>query len=394
MVVLQQWWRLQSKMLSALRTGDSLALETLLDLGLDADLTFQLGGCRRPALCLAVERGHSKLVRLLLARNCSTALADRGGLSPLHLASTYGFVNVAEILLDNRADINMPTNGGQGETPLHLAVSCGQLAVAELLVSRGADVNRPNAEGRTVLMVAAARGHRGLVRLLVSAGADISAVDRAGNTALLLHAASPASSLVPEIVSLLLVPGVANRGNSLGCYPILEVLRSAGASPMADSVEKKHLTVLKLLIAAGADLDVQNCCGSTPLLVACASCDWAAARILVRAGASTDLTDGLGRSALYLSLEQANYQLAELLLASGGDSDGGRHLTGRQLESLGPIVRAWLAGRNKSARSLRYTARLALRRVWGRAVDKRLDEVTLPVSLKQYVYYLFEPESC
>ena len=51
MVVLQQWWRLQSKMLSALRTGDSLALETLLDLGLDADLTFQLGGCRRPALC-------------------------------------------------------------------------------------------------------------------------------------------------------------------------------------------------------------------------------------------------------------------------------------------------------------------------------------------------------
>ena len=37
MVVLQQWWRLQSKMLSALRTGDSLALETLLDLGIKFD---------------------------------------------------------------------------------------------------------------------------------------------------------------------------------------------------------------------------------------------------------------------------------------------------------------------------------------------------------------------
>jgi ankyrin repeat protein len=360
---------------------------------LDADLTFQLGGCRRPALCLAVERGHSKLVRLLLARNCSTALADRGGLSPLHLAASYGFVNVAEILLDNRADINMAANGGHGDTPLHLAVSCGQPAVAELLVSRSADVNRPNAEGRTVLMVAAARGHSGLVRLLVSAGADVTAVDRAGNTALLLHAASPTSNLVPEIVSLLLAPGVVNRGNSLGCYPILEVLRSAGAAPVTNASEEKHINVLKLLIAAGADLDMQNSCGSTPLLLACANCDWAAARILVRAGATTDLTDGLGRSALYLSLEQANFQLAEVILAAGGAERRGEQLTGRQLDLLGPAVRGWLVSRGRAARSLRYTARLALRRIWGRAVDRRLDEVTMPLSLKKYVYYLYESES-
>jgi len=391
MVALQQYWRLQARMLSALRSGDSCALETLLDLGLDADLTFQLSGGRRPALCLAVERGHSKLVRLLLARNCSTTLADRGGLSPLHLASSYGFVQVAEILLDNRADINMAASGGLGDTPLHMAVSCGQLAVAEYLVSRGADVSRRNADGKTVLMVAAARGQLALVRLLVEAGADVTAVDRAGNTALLLHTAMPTRCLDPEIVSLLLGPGVALRGNSLGCFPILEVLRSSGAAAPVPGNSNTHLSVLKLLIAAGADLDVQNCCGSTPLLVACANCDWAAARILVRAGASPDVTDGLGRSAIYLSLEQANYQLADLFLAAG--SEGASGPTERQLEWLGPAVRAWLAGRRKAARSLRYTARLALRRLWGRSVDRGLDTAPIPPSLKQYVYYLLDADS-
>jgi hypothetical protein len=271
--------------------------------------------------------------------------------------------------------------------------------MAQLLVDQGADVNRRNADGKTVLMVAAARGHLALVRLLVSAGADVSAVDRAGNTALLLHAALPTTSLHPEIVSLLLAPGVASRGNSLGCYPILEVLRSAGSVPASageDGDNGKHLAVLKLLIRAGADLDVQNCCGSSPLLVACANCDWAAARLLVRAGASPDLTDGLGRSALYLALEQANYQLADLILAAGSGGGGGGNglrLTERQLEWLGPVVRAWLAGKRKGARSLRYSARLVLRRLWGRSVDRQLDRAVLPGTVKDYVYYLFDTES-
>ena len=67
------------------RAGDSVALTNLLDNGLDSDTSFRLGGgtryvyllsnqsiqvlfSPRPALCLAVEHGHAKMVRLLLER--------------------------------------------------------------------------------------------------------------------------------------------------------------------------------------------------------------------------------------------------------------------------------------------------------------------------------------
>ena len=41
MVVIQQRWRLQSRMLSALRSGDEASLHALLNLGLDADTAFR-----------------------------------------------------------------------------------------------------------------------------------------------------------------------------------------------------------------------------------------------------------------------------------------------------------------------------------------------------------------
>ena len=68
MVVLGERWRQHCSMLTALRCGDTVALARLLDLGLDSDLTFRLGGGSRTALCLAVERGDTKVVRLLLER--------------------------------------------------------------------------------------------------------------------------------------------------------------------------------------------------------------------------------------------------------------------------------------------------------------------------------------
>lgn len=68
MVVLQQRWRQHSSMLAALRRGDAVALEVLLEAGLDCDTTFRLGGGARPALCLAVEQGNPKLVKMLLER--------------------------------------------------------------------------------------------------------------------------------------------------------------------------------------------------------------------------------------------------------------------------------------------------------------------------------------
>ena len=53
-----------------------------------------------------------------------------------HEACNHGYTEVAKLLLDNGAMINVP--GADNDTPLHDAVSNGRIDCVKLLVSRGA----------------------------------------------------------------------------------------------------------------------------------------------------------------------------------------------------------------------------------------------------------------
>lgn len=48
---------------------------------------------------------------------------DGGGNTPLHIAASQGFENIAKLLLDKHADFNIKNN--QLLTPLHLAIFNG-----------------------------------------------------------------------------------------------------------------------------------------------------------------------------------------------------------------------------------------------------------------------------
>ena len=93
-----------------------------------------------------------KLVDELCQRRCSVSVFDKGEMTPLHLASSLGHTEIVELLLENRADIDMVTVA-TGETALHLATSGGYIATVKLLLERGAAVNKATNEGKTCLMV-------------------------------------------------------------------------------------------------------------------------------------------------------------------------------------------------------------------------------------------------
>ena len=335
---------------------------------------LRLGGWSRPAVCLAVERGYSKLVDLLCSKNCSTSIQDREGMSPLHLAAVYGYTEVAAILLDNRADINY-RKAGQGDTALHMAAANKKVYMVAFLLSRGAKVDVPNCDGKTPLMYAAAKGDLESARLLMAAGANPLVTDKGGNTALLLHTAS--AWLSKEMTRLLSAEGRAvNLCNGNGSYPILEVVKSTFS-------EKQD--ALQVLIKAGADLDVINRLGSSPLHLVCSNSDWTSARILVRGGARLDIMDSLGRTPMFIVLKTENLLLAGAMLAAGC----GINLTEEQHAQLGTAAKLFVKEQRRPV-SLKYSARRVLRRAWGRQIDTQLDRVHIPTQLKHYVYYLLE----
>ena len=59
--------------------------------------------------------------------------------TPQHEACNHGYVEMASLLLDHGALVNIP--GFENDTPLHDAVVNGHMQVASLLVARGANIN-------------------------------------------------------------------------------------------------------------------------------------------------------------------------------------------------------------------------------------------------------------
>ena len=88
-------------------------------------------------------------------------------------ASMDGHVEVAKLLLDHGAEVNMPADSF--ESPLTLAACGGHVELAMLLIERGANLEEVNDEGYTPLMEASREGHEEMVALLLSQGADINA---------------------------------------------------------------------------------------------------------------------------------------------------------------------------------------------------------------------------
>jgi ankyrin repeat protein len=105
------------------------------------------------------------------------------GFVPLHLASFFGRIEAARLLLDSGAAVDRVAANPSRVQPLHSAVAAAHLDVAALLVERGAPVNAAQAGGWTPLQSAAHQGNAELVELLLAAGADPHQAAEDGRTA-------------------------------------------------------------------------------------------------------------------------------------------------------------------------------------------------------------------
>jgi truncated hemoglobin YjbI len=116
--------------------GDSAAVEFLLCLGADANVTD--GGGHTPLYCVGNECGvvgGGSVVRALVRSGAD--VNARGGAkrcTALHMAARRGNVEVAEALLECGADIE--ARDRVGDTPLRRAINCKKPAVAALLLRR------------------------------------------------------------------------------------------------------------------------------------------------------------------------------------------------------------------------------------------------------------------
>ncbi|XP_036210637.1 protein phosphatase 1 regulatory subunit 12B isoform X4 [Myotis myotis] len=221
----------------------------------------------------ACSSGDTDEVKRLLARGADINTANVDGLTALHQACIDENFDMVKFLVENRADVNRQDN--EGWTPLHAAASCGYLNIAEYFLSHGASVSIVNSEGEVPSDLAEEPAMKDLLLEQVKKqGVDLEQARKEEEQQMLQDSRQ-----------------WLNSGK-------IEDTRQArsGATALHVAAAKGYSEVLRLLIQAGYDLDVQDHDGWTPLH---AAAHWGvkeACSILAEALCNMDVRNKLGQT--------------------------------------------------------------------------------------------------
>ena len=164
--------------------------------------------------------------------------ADENGMTALHWEAKKDCLDVVKSLVDAGADIE--AKDGMGRSPLLVACENGNIAKVKMLVEAGASVRATDYKKQTCLTLAAHHGHTETVRYLVGLP-EVEVNQKAMNKHTALHSALLEGH--PDVVQLLIDAGAD-----------IEARNNFGRSPLLVASSKGKLSIVKLLVKAGAEL--------------------------------------------------------------------------------------------------------------------------------------------
>ena len=246
-------------------------------------------------------------VRVLVAAGADVGLPPaRDGIPPARHADTRGFAAVARLL--RAASPVSPGDRSAADRRLLAAAAAGNADEAALALRAGARTEVRDGQRRTPLLLAAAGDHLDVARLLVALGADPDALDARHDT--------------PWLVTG--VTGSVAMGQVLlPAHPDLTIRNRFGGVSVIPASERGHVDYVRWVVG-GTDIDVDhvNDLGWTALLEAVILGDGGPVhtqivRLLVEAGANVNLADRDGVTPLAHAKRSRYAAMVRILEARG-----------------------------------------------------------------------------
>lgn len=310
------------------------------------------------ALMFAARAGHADIVSALLAAGARAGDATRVGAAPPFIApnSVPGFGFGVGILRGG-----VPADRGRREpqpgglTALHYAARHDHVEVARLLVQAGAQLDAREANGITPLLMAISSDNLEAAHFLLGKGADVNAQDWYGRTPLweavnvrnlYVHNSTFRNGIdrapLLKLIEALIAAGANVNARTRETPPfrhhLLEITGSlewvdfTGQTPFLTAALAGDVTVMKMLLKAGADPKINTYAGTSPLMAA-AGVNWvvaqtstegpqqllAAVKLCRELGMDVNQANSMGVTALHGAANRGSDDIIRYLVEQGAD---------------------------------------------------------------------------
>ena len=259
-----------------------------------------------------MNTGPGAVVKFLLANLAGEKAVDSRYCHLAQMACMVGDTECIDLLLQRGMDVNF--SGYYYGTALQAASRVGNVEIVERLLESGAEVDILKGVHGTPLRAAVLQGHEDLVRMLITQGADAN-LSYKGERDSILHLA------------------LGSRNHA-----IFKLLLDAGADVDVMTTYKQHVlilackhgdaTLVELLLARGVDVSVSGTKRyydripyeeATPLHAACANNHLPVVQLLVDHGADIEKTNESSATPLIAAIRANDLSVIHLLLDAGAD---------------------------------------------------------------------------
>lgn len=288
---------------------------------------------------------HTALIHALLGKNCvSTIQALLDARANVHAKDFYGYTPLTIAYeLENNEILNLVAlrdsnvllrkpyvalvrilpgvnkSDAHGNSPLHHAVNpppdpkSGQAVAPNpdnvvLLLCHGAYINGRNGNRETAVLLAVKNRHVDITQILVDAKANLDLTDNHGNSPL----SQAVSAHDPD--SLTIINMLVNAGANAHAIDVFDY------TPFLCAALNPNNKALRALLQAGVDPIAQNQSTQNPLSHAFRKGCTDIIEILIKAGFNINSRNSLGNTALHLAVYNWNLMLVKKLIYLGADT--------------------------------------------------------------------------